>query len=43
MGFFSNVKDNNPLFLNVKNKLEAHKEDLAIWKEKLSYLKKLDY
>ena len=43
MGFFSNVKDNNPLFLNVKNKLEAHKEDLAIWKEKLSYLKNLDY
>jgi hypothetical protein len=43
MGFFSNVKDNNPLFLNVKNKLEANKEDLAIWKEKLSYLKKLDY
>jgi hypothetical protein len=43
MGFFSNVKHNNPLFLNVKNKLEAHKEDLAIWKEKLSYLKKLDY
>jgi hypothetical protein len=43
MGFFSNVKDNNPLFLNVKNKLEAYKEDLAIWKEKLSYLKNLDY
>jgi hypothetical protein len=43
MGFFSNVNDNNPLFLNVKNKLEAHKEDLAIWKEKLSYLKNLDY
>ncbi|PQJ82421.1 DUF349 domain-containing protein [Polaribacter glomeratus] len=43
MGFFSNVKANNPLFLNVKNKVEAHKEDLAIWKEKLSYLKKLAY
>ena len=43
LGFFSNVDDNNPLLLNVKNKVAAHKEDLAIWKEKLSYLKKLDY
>ncbi|MDP5106844.1 MAG: DUF349 domain-containing protein, partial [Polaribacter sp.] len=43
MGFFSNVDENNPLFLNVKNRVEAFKEDLAIWNEKLSYLKKLDY
>ena len=39
MGFFSNVDENNPLFLNVKNRVEAFKEDLAIWNEKLSYLK----
>jgi hypothetical protein len=43
LGFFSNVDDNNPLLLNVKNKVEEHKENLAIWKEKLSYLKKIDY
>ena len=43
MGFFSNVDENNPLFLNVKNRVEAFKEDLAIWNEKLSYIKKLEY
>ncbi|WP_299671905.1 DUF349 domain-containing protein [uncultured Polaribacter sp.] len=43
LGFFSNAKDDNPLVLNVKNRVNEFKEDLAIWKEKLSYLKKLDY
>jgi hypothetical protein len=43
LGFFSNAKDDNPLVLNVKNRVNEFKEDLSIWKEKLSYLKKLDY
>jgi len=43
LGFFSNAKDDNPLVLNVKNKVQEFKDDLAIWKEKLSYLKNLDY
>ena len=43
LGFFSNAKDDNPLVLNVKNRVEEFKEDLEIWKEKLSYLRKLDY
>ena len=43
LGFFSNAKDDNPLVLNVKNKVAEFKEDLDILKEKLSYLKKLDY
>ncbi|WP_299063561.1 DUF349 domain-containing protein [uncultured Polaribacter sp.] len=43
LGFFSNAKDDNPLVLNVKNSVAAFKEDLAIWKKKLSYIKKLDY
>ena len=43
LGFFSNVKDDNPLVLNVKNSVNEFKEDLSIWKEKLSYLKNLDY
>jgi hypothetical protein len=43
LGFFSNAKDDNPLVLNVKNRVAEFKEDLDIWKEKLSYLKKLDY
>ena len=43
LGFFSNAKDDNPLVLNVKNRVEEFKVDLALWKEKLSYIKKLDY
>lgn len=43
LGFFSNAKDDNPLVVNVKNKVSEFKEDLAIWKQKLSYLKNLDY
>ena len=43
LGFFSNAKDDNPLVVNVKNKVNEFKENLSIWKEKLSYLKKLDY
>ncbi|MFT5959343.1 MAG: hypothetical protein ACI8VJ_001101 [Polaribacter sp.] len=43
LGFFSNAKDDNPLVLNVKNSVNEFKEDLSIWKEKLSYLKNLDY
>tara|TARA_B110000971_G_C20027974_1_gene509856 strand:- start:986 stop:2875 length:1890 start_codon:yes stop_codon:yes gene_type:complete len=43
LGFFSNAKDDNPLVLNVKNRVNEFKEDLAIWKAKLKYIKKLDY
>ena len=43
LGFFSNAKDDNPLVLNVKIKVNEFKEDLAIWKQKLNYIKKLDY
>jgi hypothetical protein len=43
LGFFSNAKDDNPLVLNVKNRVLEFKEDLEIWKEKLNYLKRLDY
>ena len=43
LSFFSNAKDDNPLVLNVKNKVEDFKNDLAVWKKKLNYIKKLDY
>ncbi|ARV13756.1 DUF349 domain-containing protein [Polaribacter sp. SA4-12] len=43
LGFFSNAKDDNPLVLNVKNRVNEFKEDLALWKTKLTYIKKLDY
>ena len=37
LGFFSNAKDDNPLVLNVKNRVNEFKEDLKIWKEKQSW------
>ena len=43
LGFFSNAKDDNPLVLNVKNRVHAFKNDLEVWNEKLRYIKKLDY
>lgn len=43
LGFFSNAKDDNPLVLKVKNSVNAFKDDLVILKQKLSYMKKLDY
>jgi hypothetical protein len=43
LGFFSNAKADNPLVVNVKNKVNALKEELQTWKKKLKYLKKLSY
>ncbi|MBU3012978.1 DUF349 domain-containing protein [Polaribacter vadi] len=43
LGFFSNAKADNPLVINVRNQIDGFKEQQAIWKQKLSYLKKLDY
>lgn len=43
LGFFSNAKDDNPLVANVKKQVADFKKDLDIWKEKLTYLKTLDY
>ena len=43
LGFFSNATENNPLVINVKNKVEEFKNNLTIWKDKLSYLKNLEY
>ncbi|MGJ8745147.1 DUF349 domain-containing protein [Polaribacter sp.] len=43
LGFFSNAKADNPLVVNVRNRVDEFKKDLGIWKDKLSYLKNLDY
>lgn len=43
LSFFSNAKEDNPLVKNVRTRVEGFKEDLVIWKQKLTYLKKLDY
>ncbi|NCT10014.1 MAG: DUF349 domain-containing protein [Flavobacteriia bacterium] len=43
LSFFSISNKNNPLVLNVKNQVAEFKEELAIWKEKLNYIRNLDY
>jgi hypothetical protein len=43
LGFFSNAKPDNPLVLNVKLKVEEFKKELSLWKDKLSYMKRINY
>jgi hypothetical protein len=43
IGFFSSTTDDNPLLKNVRDNIDKYNDDLVIWKEKLSYLSKLDY
>ena len=43
LGFFKNASKDNPMVKNVYKNIEKFKEDLKIWKEKLKYLKSLDY
>lgn len=43
LSFFSDDSGDNPLVNNVKTKIERYKEDASIWKEKLSYLRTLDF
>ena len=43
LSFISNAKDDNPLVLNVRKGIQEFKDQLDIWKSKLSYIKKLDY
>lgn len=39
--FFSNVDETNPLVKSVLNNIEGHKDNLAIWEEKLKKIKEL--
>ena len=43
LGFISNVKDDNPLVINVRNQIASHQEKIDVWKEKLQYLRGLEY
>lgn len=43
LGFFSNANEDNPLVKNVKSQVENYKKDIAIWKLKMDYLKRLDF
>jgi len=39
--FFTNVDDDNPLVKEVHNNIKSHKQDLKLWKTKLSKIKEL--
>ncbi len=43
ISFISSATDDNPLLKNVRNTIDKHSDSLVIWKEKLSYLSKLNY
>ncbi len=43
LSFFSISNKSNPLVINVQNQVAEFKVELILWKEKLEYLKKLDY
>lgn len=43
ISFISSDSKDNPLLKNVQSNIDSYTEDLKIWKDKLSYLKKLDY
>ena len=43
LGFFQNADEKNPLVVNVKNQVKDFKENLDVWKQKLSYIKNKDY
>lgn len=43
IGFISNVSDDNPLVINVRNQINVYKEKLDVWKAKLDFLRQLDY
>jgi chromosome segregation ATPase len=39
--FFSNIDETNPLVKNVLKNIEGHKDNLAVWEEKLKKIKEL--
>lgn len=41
LGFFRHVDDDNPLLKEVKNNISRHKEQLEVWKAKLSKIKEI--
>jgi len=43
IGFISNVSEDNPLVKNVRDQINEHKKNAAIWKSKLEYLRQLEY
>ena len=43
LSFFSNASDDNPLVKSVHKSINDFKDGLVIWKNKLSYLRSIDY
>lgn len=43
LGFISNVSDENPLVQNVQRQIDDYNENLEVWKNKLDYLRNLEY
>ncbi|MDO9038660.1 MAG: DUF349 domain-containing protein [Lutibacter sp.] len=43
IGFISNVSDDNPLVISVRNQINVYKEKFEVWKSKLDFLRQLDY
>ncbi len=43
LSFFSNATSDNPLLLNVRSSIDNHIKGVAVWKQKLAYMKSLDY
>tara|TARA_B110000003_G_scaffold235095_1_gene239084 strand:- start:3749 stop:5782 length:2034 start_codon:yes stop_codon:yes gene_type:complete len=43
LSFFSNASDDNPLMKSVHKSINDYKDALAIWKNKLVYIRSLDY
>ncbi|WP_428225223.1 DUF349 domain-containing protein [Flavobacterium sp.] len=39
--FFANAKKDNPMVIEVKKSIERHKEELAVWKEKLKQIRSI--
>lgn len=44
LGFFQNADKTNPLYQDVVNKINQHKEKLKVWKAKLKQIREIrDY
>ncbi len=43
LSFISNASDDNPLVKNVRKSIDQFKDGLELWKQKLHYLRTLDY
>ena len=43
LSFFSNASDENPMVKNVHKNIDTFKNGLKVWKDKLAYIRSLDY